>query len=56
LQDMATQYKVPVDKLVKDLEKSGRMGEIYNQLLSERVIDLLVQFARIQDVAPAPPL
>ncbi len=54
LQDMAAQYKVPVDKLVKDFEKSGRLADIYSQLLSEKVVDLLVQFARIQDVPPAP--
>jgi trigger factor len=54
LQDMAVQYKIPLDKLVKDLEKAGRMAEIYNQLLSEKVIDLLVQFARVHDVTPAP--
>jgi len=54
LQDMAVQYKVPLEKLVKDLEKAGRMAEIYNQLLSEKVIDLLVQFARVHDVAPPP--
>ncbi|HEX4122492.1 MAG TPA: trigger factor [Verrucomicrobiae bacterium] len=54
LQDMAAQYKVPFDKLVKDMEKSGRLNEIYNQILSEKVVDLLVQFAKIQDVAPAP--
>ncbi len=54
LQDMAAQYKMPVDKLIKDLEKAGRMSEIYNQLLNEKVIDLLVQFARFHDVTTAP--
>jgi trigger factor len=54
LQEMAAQYKVPVDKLVKDLEKAGRMTEIYSQLLNEKVIDLLVQFARVHDVTTAP--
>jgi len=54
LQDLATQYKIPMDKLVKDFEKSGRLADIYNQILSEKVVDLLVQFARIQDVPPAP--
>ena len=54
IQEMATQYKVPVDKLVKDLEKGGRLGEIYQMILNEKVIDLLVQFAKIEDLAPAP--
>lgn len=55
LQDIAAQHKIPVDKLVKDFEKSGRVVEIYNQLLNEKVIDLLVQFARIQDVSITAP-
>jgi trigger factor len=54
LQELATQYKMPVDKLVKDLEKSGRLSDVYHQILSEKVVDLLVQYARVQDVAPAP--
>jgi trigger factor len=55
LQDIATQHKVPLEKLVKDFEKSGRIADIYNQLLTEKVIDLLVQFARIQDVSITAP-
>ena len=55
LQDIAAQHKVPVDKLVKDFEKSGRIADIYNQLLTEKVIDLLVQFARIQDISITAP-
>lgn len=57
LQDMAAQYKMPVDKLVKELEKAGGLGGVYTQLLNEKVVDLLVQFARVEDVplaAPAP--
>jgi trigger factor len=56
LQDLAAQYKMPVDKLVKELEKSGGLGGIYSQLLNDKVIDLLVQYARLEDVAPAPAL
>ncbi|HEY3857628.1 MAG TPA: trigger factor [Verrucomicrobiae bacterium] len=56
LQEMSAQYKIPFDKLVKDIEKAGRMNDIYNQLLSDKVVDLLVQYAKIQDVAPAPPM
>ena len=53
LQDMAAQYKMPVDKLVKELEKSGRLEGIYSQLLHEKVVDLLVQYARLEDADPA---
>ena len=56
LQEMSAQYKIPFDKLVKDLEKAGRMTDIYNQLLTDKVVDLLVQYAKIHDVTPAPPM
>jgi trigger factor len=49
LQELATQYKVTTDKLYKDMQKSGRIEEIAQQILSEKVVDLLVQFARIED-------
>lgn len=52
--ELAAQYKMPLDKFYKDMEKSGRLHEIGNQLLSEKVVDLLVQFARIEDTVAAP--
>ncbi len=54
LQELAAQYKMPVDKLYKDMQKSGRIEDIVNQILTEKVVDLLVQFARIEDAPPAP--
>lgn len=58
LQDMAAQHKMPVEKLVKELEKGGGLNGVYSQLLSEKVVDLLVQYAKLEDVpreaAPAP--
>jgi len=54
LQDLATQHKIPADKLYKDLESAGRLGEIASQILNEKVVDLLVQFARVQDVTVVP--
>jgi trigger factor len=54
LQDMAAQHKMPVDKLVKELEKGGGLASVYSQLLNEKVVDLLVQYARLEDVAIAP--
>ncbi|MGZ4986868.1 MAG: trigger factor [Limisphaerales bacterium] len=53
LQAMAAQYQVPVDKLVKDLEKADRLQDIYSQLLTEKVIELLVQNAKVEDVPAA---
>jgi trigger factor len=54
LQELATQYKVTTDKLYKDLQKSGRIEEIAQQILSEKVVDLLVQFAHVEDAPAAP--
>jgi trigger factor len=53
LQAMAAQHKMPVDKLVKELEKNGTLGDVYQQLLHEKVVDLLVQYAKVEDVVPA---
>ena len=54
LQDLAAQYKVPADKLYKDMQKSGRLEDLAQQILTEKVVDLLVQFARIEDAPAAP--
>jgi len=56
LQQMAAQYQMPVEKLVKELEKADRLSDIYSQILTEKVIELLVQNAKVEDVpAPAKP-
>jgi trigger factor len=55
LQDLAAQYKMPVEKLVKELEKGGGLSGVYAQLLNEKVVDLLVQYARLEDIVIAPP-
>ncbi len=55
LQDLAAQYKMPVEKLVKELEKGGGLAGVYAQLLNEKVVDLLVQYARLEDIVIAPP-
>ena len=54
LQEMAAQYKVPADKLYKELQKSGQIDAIVKQILTDKVVDLLVQFARVEDAPPAP--
>jgi trigger factor len=54
LQDMAAQYKMPVEKLVKELEKRGGMANVYSQLLNEKVVELLVQYAKLEDVPRTP--
>jgi trigger factor len=54
VQELALQNKMPADKLYKDLEAAGRLAEIATQILNDKVMDLLVQFARIQDVTLVP--
>jgi trigger factor len=54
ISDLAAQHKIPADKLYKDMHKDGRLNDIAHQILSEKVIDLLVQFARIEDAPAAP--
>ena len=52
--EFAAQHKIPADKLYKDMEKNGRINDLINQIVTEKVIDLLVQFARIEDAPAAP--
>ena len=49
---MARANKVSAQQYFKDLEKSGRLQSIVQQLLHEQVIDFLQENAKIEDVAP----
>jgi trigger factor len=53
LQALATEHKMPVEKVYKELEKNNRLEEVHRQILNDKVVDLLIQFAKIEDV-PAP--
>lgn len=53
LQAMAAQYQMSVDKLVKELEKANRLQDIHSQMITEKVIELLVQNAKVEDVPAA---
>jgi trigger factor len=53
LQALATEHKMPVDKLYKELEKNHRLEEVHRQILNDKVVDLLVQYAKIEDVPAA---
>jgi trigger factor len=55
IQTLAAMYQIPAEKFAKDLQKRNGLIEIYDQIMNERVIDLLQQNARIEDVAPAQP-
>lgn len=47
---LAQQYQVEPRKFLKQLQERGGLGEIADQILSGKVIDFLVQHARIQEV------
>lgn len=53
IQTMAAMYQIPPDKFAKDLQKRNGLIEIFDQIMNEKVIDLLQQSAKIEDVQPA---
>jgi trigger factor len=54
LQSLAVEHKMPVEKLYQELEKNHRIeAVIHRPILHDKVVNLLVQYARIEDV-PAP--
>lgn len=55
VQQLAASYQMPPEKLIKELEKRNGLSEIYEQVMSEKVIDLLQQYARIEDQSPSAP-
>lgn len=56
IHQLAAAYQIPADKFVKDLQKRNGLIEIYDQLMNERVIDLLEKNAKIEDVPPGTPV
>src|SRR5207302_8562196 len=52
---LAGMYQIPPDKFAKDLQKRNGMIEIYDQIMNEKVIDLLKTNAKIEDVQPSSP-
>lgn len=52
IQQLAATYQMPPDKFIKELQKRNGVPEIYEQLQSEKVIDFLVQNAKIEEVEP----
>jgi trigger factor len=51
-QFLATLYQIPADKFLKDLQKRNGLIEIFDQIMNEKVMDMLQQNAKIVDVAP----
>jgi trigger factor len=52
VQFMASLYQIPADKFLKDLQKRNGLIEVYDQVMNEKVMDLLQQNAKIEDVPP----
>ena len=48
---LAGLYQIPPDKFLKDLQKRNGLIEVYDQIMNEKVIDLLEQNAKYEDVA-----
>jgi trigger factor len=51
---LAGMYQIPADKFLKDLQKRNGLIEIFDQLQNEKVLDLLQQNAKIEEVPPQP--
>jgi trigger factor len=56
LQAMADQYNMPFKKLVDQLEKSNNLQSVHEQVLTDKVIDLLLLNAKVEDVQPTTPI
>jgi trigger factor len=51
---LAAMYQIPPDQFLRDLKKRNGLIEVFDQIMNEKVIDLMQQNAKIEDVAPAP--
>jgi len=51
-QSLATLYQIPLEKFLKDLQKRDGVPELYEQILHEKVLDLLEKNAVIEDGSP----
>ena len=52
-QQLAMMYQMPFDQFIKDLQKRNGVNELYEQVLHEKVLDLLEKNATITETAPA---
>ncbi|MGH7973866.1 MAG: trigger factor, partial [Limisphaerales bacterium] len=49
---LAATYNIPPDKFLKDLQKRNGLIEIYDQVMNEKVVDVLQSKAQIEEVPP----
>jgi trigger factor len=52
-QQLAMMYQTPLDQFLKDLQKRNGVNELYEQVLHEKVLELLEKNAIITESAPA---
>jgi trigger factor len=52
VQALASMYQIPPEKFVKDLQKRNGIVEIYDQIAHDKVLELLQQNAKMEDVPP----
>jgi trigger factor len=52
-QQLAMMYQTPFDQFIKDLQKRNGVNELYEQVLHEKVLELLEKNAIITESAPA---
>jgi len=52
-QQLAMMYQMPFDAFIKDLQKRNGVNELYEQVLHEKVLELLEKNATITETAPA---
>ena len=52
-QQLAMMYQMPFDQFIKDLQKRDGIHELYEQVLHEKVLELLEKNAIITETAPA---
>lgn len=50
IHSLAAMYQIPPDKFIKDLQKRNGIGEIYDQIASEKVMEFLENNAKIETV------
>jgi trigger factor len=51
---LAMMYQIPPEKFAKDLQKRNGLIEVYDQIVNEKVFELLEQNAKFEEVASAP--
>ena len=50
--ELAATYQIPAPKFLKDLQKRNGLIEIFDQIMNEKVLNLLQENAKIEEVAP----